>query len=75
MTARLGIKMIFRMLKEQANRSKSDKRLITLSDAQKRRLRNDLELPSHLSLELKDFGEFYECRANRLKKKLREMLK
>jgi len=65
-----------RLLKGPANRSKSAKLLTECydTDAGKRRFRADLDLPLNLSLELKDFGKFYECRENKLRNKLKEML-
>jgi len=64
-----------RLLKGPANKSKSDKRLTEFTDAEKRRLRKELDLPSNLSLELKDFGKFYDCRKKNLEKKLNELLR
>jgi uncharacterized protein with ParB-like and HNH nuclease domain len=66
-----------RMLKNEANLSKSDKLLTECLDttAKIKTFRDHFKLPSNLSLELKDFGKFYECREDRLKKTLREMLR
>jgi hypothetical protein len=65
-----------RLLKEGANKSKSDKRLTEYLDtaAKRNRFIRDHGLPLNSSLELEDFEKFYKYREAQLRTKLKEML-
>ena len=67
------------LLDEFENKSKNNQRLIdycnNMNDEQKKEFYKHALIPQNVSLEIENFGDFYEKRKNILKEKILELLK